>query len=630
MAQVVPGAALGTGHLSRPDLADEAGPLLPGPLVTALWFALTAGLLEGAWRVVQRLGLHQFLLVPFDIVWMAPTVDFLWLLLPTLLLILARRLTPGKLPFSALVGILGGLAALPLFLLVTSMHKAVPLVLAVGVGIQLSRLLSGRELAVAAFMRRTLPLLGILFASAASLVLSIEWLNERAASNRWPAASRDKPNVLLLVWDTVRNDELSVAGYPRPTTPFLESVAREGVRFEHAFSTAPWTLPSHVSLFTGQWPFMFFRGTRAPVEMPTPTLAELLSHAGYRTGGFTANLDFTTRAHGIHRGFAHYEDFSRTMGTALAWSRISWVILDQQWVRRIIGYFEVVGQKRADVINTSFLRWLDRDGSRPFFAFLNYFDAHEPYIAPSPFRERFAHAPRGTYEMFPEPGKEGRQPRSPEAQRYWRDEYDALIASLDDATRSLFAELARRGLLDHTIVIITSDHGEQFGEHGKWRHMNSLYRVLLEVPLVMRYPRAMPHDKVIETPVSLRDIPQTVLALTGVTSTMVPGQSLTRFWTGEPRATDSLILSELSIRARPELGSVSMISNGLHYILTDQDSIELYHYINDPSETSSLHESPEHTAILTGFRRLSDSLAALCSRARARGLTLSSESNDDH
>ena len=87
---------------------------------------------------------------------------------------------------------------------------------------------------------------------------------------------------------------------------------------------------------------------------------------------------------------------------------------------------------------------------------------------------------------------------------------------------------------------------------------------------------------------------------------------------------------ELSIRAGPELGPVSMISNGLHYIVTDKDSIELYHYINDPSETSSLHESPEHTEILAGFRRLSDSLSALCSRVRARTLTLSSESDDDH
>jgi arylsulfatase A-like enzyme len=565
--------------------------------------------------VFQRLGLHQFLVLPFDIVWMAPIVDFLWLLLPTLLLILARRLAPGKLSFAGLVGILGGLAALPLFLLVTSMHKAVALVLAVGVGIQLSRLMSGRELAVAAFMRRTLPLLGILFAGAAALVLSIESLNERAASHRWPAASQDKPNVLLLVWDTVRNDELSVAGYARPTTPFLESVAREGVRFEHAFSTAPWTLPSHVSMFTGQWPFMFFRGTRAPVEMPTPTLAEELSRAGYRTGGFTANLDFTTRAHGIHKGFAHYEDFTRTMGTALAWSRISWVILDQQWVRRIIGYYEVVDRKRADVINTSFLRWLDRDGSRPFFAFLNYFDAHEPYIAPSPFRERFAHGRRGTYEMFPEPGKGGRQPRTPEAQRYWRDEYDALIASLDDATRSLFAELARRGLLDHTIVIITSDHGEQFGEHGKLFHMNSLYRVLLEVPLLIRFPPAVPANRSIPAPVSIRDIPRTVLTLTGVAADSVPGRSLTRFWKPEPAAPDSLILAEMSTSSGRNLGPHAVLSNGLFYIRRGKDSVELYQLLDDPSQSTNLYRDSTRSGDLARFRHVTDSLAALYRRS---------------
>ena len=87
--------------------------------------------------------------------------------------------------------------------------------------------------------------------------------------------------------------------------------------------------------------------------------------------------------------------------------------------------------------------------------------------------------------------------RSPEAHRYWRAEYDALIASLDDATRSLFAELAHRGLLDNTIVIITSDHGEQFGEHGKCCHMNTLYRAVLEVPLLIRFPPGVPANQLI-------------------------------------------------------------------------------------------------------------------------------------
>jgi len=577
----------------------------------ALWFALTAGLSEGAWRVFQRLGLHQLNSIPLDIVWMAPVVDFLWLLLPTLLLMLARWLTPGKISFGALVGILSSLAALPLFLLVTSMHKAIAVMLAVGVGVQLSRLATGRALAVAAFMRRTLPLLAILFAGAAGLLFGVEWSIERAASNRWPAASRDKPNVLLLVWDTVRNDELSVAGYHRPTTPFLEEVAREGVRFEHAFSSAPWTLASHGTIFTGQWPFTFFRGTRQPVEMATPTLAEQFSQAGYRTGGFTANLAFTTRQFTINKGFAHYEDFSRTMGTALARSRISWVITDQQWVRRIIGYYDTMDRKRANLINTQFLRWLDQDRSRPFFAFLNFFDAHSPLIAPSPFRERFAFAPRGTYEVYPKPAQGGGPPGTPEVRRYWRAEYDALIASLDDATRTLFSELARRGVLDNTIVIITSDHGELHGEHGLRGHMNALYRPLLEVPLLIRFPRAVPANQTIPNPVSLRDIPRTVLTLSGVAAdNKIPGHSLTRFWKPEPATADSLILAELSISRGRKLGPHAVVANGVYYIRAGEDSVVLYE-LGDTAESTNLYRDPRHSRDLTRFQQLTDSLAGL-------------------
>ncbi len=391
-------------------------------------------------------------------------------------------------------------------------------------------------------------------------------------------------------------------------------MAREGVRFEHAFSTAPWTLPSHGSMFTGQWPFMFFRGIWAPVEMPTPTLAEALSQAGYRTGGFTANLAYTTREHGIHKGFAHYEDFSRTMGTALAKSRISRVILDPQWVRHIIGYYDLMGRKRADVINTSFLRWLDQDGSRPFFGFLNYFDAHAPYIAPSPFRERFALARRGKYEIIPQPGQGGGPSRTPEAHRYWRAEYDALIASLDDATRRLFAELAHRGLLDNTIVIITSDHGEQFGEHGKCCHMNTLYRAVLEVPLLIRFPPAVPANQSIPAPVSLRDIPRTVLTLTGVAAESIPGRSLTRFWKPEPAAPDSLILAELSTSRRGNLGPHAVVSNGVFYIRAGKDSVELYDLLDDTAQATSLHRHPARSADLARFRHVTDSLAELYRR----------------
>jgi len=581
-------------------------------------------LIEATWRAIERYDLNRFMRVPQDIVWMASVVDAFWLLIPVILLVMARRVAPRMASQSTVVGLLGGFAALPPLLLITELHKGVAVLLAAGIGVQLGHIAAIWPNGFNRVVRRTLPVVAGLVALGTAFVVGSQRLAERRAILARPDAPRGKPNVLLIVWDTVRGQSLSAYGYDRPTTPFLTKLSQEGVRFARAVSTAPWTLPSHGSIFTGQWPYAFFRGSWKPIETPTPTIATVLSEAGYATAGFTANPYYTSVSHRIDQGFQHYEEYGHGLSTAFARARLGYVFEHSEWFRELLDHNDLFDRKSADDVSSAFLRWLDDQGETPFFVFLNFYDAHRPYVAPSPFRERFARAK-------PDEAERARAIRREEDQEDWyQDEYDGLVAYLDDATRRLLAELDRRSALDNTIVIITADHGDQFGEHGKWFHMNSLYRVLLEVPLVVRYPRAVPHDTVIETPVSLRDIPQTVLALTGVTATVVPGQSLTRFWTGEPRSADSLILSELSIRAGPELGPVSMISNGLHYIVTDKDSIELYHYINDPSETSSLHESPEHTEILAGFRRLSDSLSALCSRVRARTLTLSSESDDDH
>jgi arylsulfatase A-like enzyme len=590
-----------------------------------VWFALLAGLIEAAWRAVERYGLTRFMRVPQDIVWMAPLVDAFWLLIPVMLLLLARRLAPRVVSQNTVVGLLGGFAALPPLLLITELHKGVAALLAAGIGVQLGHIAAIWPRGFNRVVRRTLPVVVGVFVVGTGFVVGSQRLTERRAILARPDAPRGKPNVLLIVWDTVRGQSLSAYGYDRPTTPFLASLSQEGVRFARAVSTAPWTLPAHGSIFTGQWPYVFFRGLWKPIETPTPTIATVLSQAGYATAGFTANPYYTSPSHRIDQGFQHYEEYGHGLSTAFARARLGYVLEHTEWFHELLGHDDLFDRKSADDIASAFLDWLDEQGDTPFFVFLNFYDAHRPYVAPSPFRERFLRGKR------PDEAERARAiRREEEGEDWYQDEYDGLIAYLDDATRRLLEELDRRGVLDNTVVIITADHGDQFGEHGKWFHMNSLYRPLLDVPLVVRFPRGVPRDTVIETPVSLRDIPQTVLALTGVKSTVVPGQSLTRFWTGEPRSADSLILSELSIRAGPELGPVSMISSGLHYIATDRDSIELYDYVNDPSEMSSLHVSSEHTAILAGLRRLSDSLSALCSKARARPLTLSSESDDDH
>ena len=198
----------------------------PATLVVALWCALAAGVLEGTWRLFQKFGLGKVIRLPFDIVWMAPLVDALWLLAPALLLVMARRLAPQRFSFSTVAGVLGGFASLPVLLLIESMHKGVTVLLAVAVGIQVARWTTKHGAGFARLVRTTLPVLGLIVAASAALVVGIPWMAERSATTRWPPAANGKPNVLLLVWDTVRNDALSVSGYQRPITPFRKSSPR--------------------------------------------------------------------------------------------------------------------------------------------------------------------------------------------------------------------------------------------------------------------------------------------------------------------------------------------------------------------------------------------------------------------
>ena len=133
--------------------------------------------------------------------------------------------------------------------------------------------------------------------------------SEYRASAALPPAPADARNVLLIVWDTVRAGNLSLHGYGRRTSPNLERLAGRGVRFDQAFATAPWTLPSHSSLFTGRWPHELTADWRSPLDETYPTLAEYLAAHGYDTAGFVANLDYCSRETGLSRGFAHYEDY---------------------------------------------------------------------------------------------------------------------------------------------------------------------------------------------------------------------------------------------------------------------------------------------------------------------------------
>ena len=247
-------------------------------------------------------------------------------------------------------------------------------------------------------MRRTVPLLGgALLTIILATIGGRAWSEHRALA-ALPPAPPNARNVLLIVWDTVRASNLSLHGYARQTTPNLERLAGRGVRFDLAFSTAPWTLPSHASLFTGHWPHELGVGWKTPLRDDVPTLAEYLRARGYDTAGFAANLDYCIRETGLARGMSHYEDFpldafdafTRYVALGHRLEVSSWALVLDRLVERCFGrWYDLAPRsrehiKKAEDIESAFLRWLTRQQNRrrPFFAFLNYNDAHSPYEVP--------------------------------------------------------------------------------------------------------------------------------------------------------------------------------------------------------------------------------------------------------
>jgi arylsulfatase A-like enzyme len=446
---------------------------------------------------------------------------------------------------------------------------------------------------------------------------------EHRASAALPPPRAGAPNVLLVVWDTVRAGHLSLHGYGRPTSPHLARLAARGVRFDRAFSTAPWTLPSHGSLFTGRWPHELTADWSVPLDANDPTLAEYLAAHGYDTAGFVANLDYCSRETGLSRGFAHYEDYPIDLLDAVTrytgiGSRIDLLTPGSVINRLLKPYrgdaFDAIPRakehaKDAAAVDRSFLAWLSRRRSadRPFFAFLNFNDAHSPYEVPDPSAPAFGLRPvsyldRLTLRSWDTLDK---ATLSRAHVQMATDLYDESIRHLDHRLGVLLSDLSTRGVLDDTIVIVASDHGEHLGDHLLFAHGCSLYRQLVGVPLVIAGPArlGLPTGRVVDATMSLRDIPATVVDLLGLAdASPFPGRSLARFWRPEgPATVDEPILMETSRpiglmnQGREPVARGPMkaiVAEGMHYIRTADGREELYVLRTDPEETSDLAAYP--------------------------------------
>jgi arylsulfatase A-like enzyme len=472
-----------------------------------------------------------------------------------------------------------------------------------------------------------------------------DWLKSRLEASR-PFPNPASPNVLLLVLDTVRADRMSLYGYERRTTPVLEKLAERGVRFDEARATAPWTLPSHASLFTGRWPQELAAQWLTPLRTSFPTLSEYLGSRGYATAGFVGNTLYCSYETGLDRGFTHYEDYILENLMPL---RTGWLVdnlmqrlsdfgvflgrtfdigpfrpMHESW---IASQFVVDRRKDARSIHNGFLDWLSqrRQPARPFFAFLNFYDAHAPFVLPQGAEYRFGLKPRRAADfMFLVDYWESmdRLNLRRSLQNLAQDSYDNCVAYLDEQLGDLFGELQKRGLLEQTLIIVTSDHGEGFGEHDLYDHGESLYRNEIRVPLLIVPPERNRLRAVVKATVSLRDLPATIVDLAGLgQGSPLPGRSLASHWretaaqAGPFDPVDAISELPRPNPFNPNRGRspahrgplVSIACDGYVYIRNEADgSEEIFNDREDPAELYNQAGDTAMRPVLERFRRRLD------------------------
>ncbi|MGD8278649.1 MAG: sulfatase [Gemmatimonadota bacterium] len=545
--------------------------------------------------------------------WMAPVGGVVAFGLVALALIGLGRVSRRFTAVGVVAFVMAFLAGVSVLTVIPLLHWLAACLLAAGVAWQVSALARRRPGRAIRMLRTgafTLVPVAVVVGTVGGLWYRVA---EARALGRLPVAESGAANVLFLILDTVRGEDLSLYGYERETTPALSALARESVVFDRAWAPAPWTLPSHASMFTGHWPHEISADWLDPLDDARPVLAEALAARGYATAGFVANLVYTHRGWGIDRGFTRYEDYPVSVGQVINSFNLGRIVSNLRGLRELIGFHDVLNRKPAADLDRSLLRWVDGLGpGRPFFAFVNYFDAHEPLFPPAPFDTLFG--PFGVTGPFKYSAEKvhplDRYAMSPARIQAERDAYDGAIAYLDHSIRALLDALEQRGILDNTLVIIASDHGEQFGEHGLLAHGNSVYTQLIRVPLLMRLPGVVPAGVRVEQGVSLAAIPATVMQIVAGATAPFPGGSLGRFWSTSDGAmpvdtilaevTGGFAESDVEPITKGDLRSVFL--DRWHYIIEADGRERLYDVFADPAEARDLAPLAEYAERLARMR----------------------------
>jgi arylsulfatase A-like enzyme len=383
-----------------------------------------------------------------------------------------------------------------------------------------------------------------------------------------------RPNVVLVVVDTLRADHLGIYGYRRDTSPNLDALARESFLYRNAISTAPWTSPALGSILTGRYPPQIGITSRPIVlDEAVRRLPEVLQARGYETAGIVSHL-YVGQKYNYHQGFGFWDE-SQAKGHTHVSSR--------------------------EVTNRA-IEFLRRSGERRFFLFLHYFDPHLDYMQHEEYdyREGYSGPVRSEKDNTHELRKLAwsGQLKRPDI-RYLRALYDSEISYTDEHIGRFLDELRRLGLYDDALIIVTADHGESFMDRpDRWiGHTIGLFGEYLNVPLILKLPGHRVH-RTIEEWVSIIDIPSTILSLSGPTNPRgmpLEGRPLTR-----PRSGRALFA-----QTRRTFAKDSVVLNGwklIHSVKAGEQ--ELFDLTGDPDERRDrLAAEPQVASALSGLLR---------------------------
>lgn len=427
------------------------------------------------------------------------------------------------------------------------------------------------------------------------------------------SAKREKPHLILVVLDALRADRLSAYGHGRPTSPRIDGIGTEGVLFESAIASAPWTLPSHGSLFTGLHPSEH-RADDVSLRLGrgVPTLAEVLGQAGYKTVAYCPDNGWLSTNTGLLKGFqVRLGPTGGQRGGTLEFASVG-----DCWAERSFG-----GEGAGLLRFAKHVLRRTADQEAPLFLFLHSMISHQPYVpadqswgklgleGPDPELTRYLQEHFRSYRAAPET-------ITAEMSEGLNDLYDACVATADELCGALFRLVGDYLGWDNTVLVITSDHGQNLGEHGMFSHWLCLFNTLLHVPLVI-YPRVFAGlPERVRTPVGQADMFHTLLLLAGLPECQAGGANharkclLQRALRQAPP--DEYIFAE---HARPDMtlphirrhnpdfdqptletAKKAALSERFKYILHSDGAESLYDLRSDPAERENVVDREEERA----------------------------------